>query len=103
MVQGSYAICWVLMMIIFYKAIRSFKGASKRLELVEENDQTSVFKDFAHSPSKLMATLKAVKEQYPEKKLVACMELHTFSSLSQGISCPITEDMDDGRHSDRLF
>jgi UDP-N-acetylmuramate: L-alanyl-gamma-D-glutamyl-meso-diaminopimelate ligase len=42
-----------------------------------------IFKDFAHSPSKLMATLKAVKEQYPDKELIACMELHTFSSLSQ--------------------
>lgn len=67
----------------FYKAIRSFKGASKRLELVRKNDQTSVFKDFAHSPSKLQATIKAVKEQFPERKLVACMELHTYSSLSK--------------------
>jgi UDP-N-acetylmuramate: L-alanyl-gamma-D-glutamyl-meso-diaminopimelate ligase len=67
----------------FYKAISSFKGASKRLELVRKNDQTSVFKDFAHSPSKLEATIKAVKEQFPERKLVACMELHTYSSLSK--------------------
>jgi len=67
----------------FYKAISSFKGASKRLELVKKNDQTSVFKDFAHSPSKLQATIKAVKEQFPERKLVACMELHTYSSLSK--------------------
>jgi UDP-N-acetylmuramate: L-alanyl-gamma-D-glutamyl-meso-diaminopimelate ligase len=67
----------------FYKAISSFKGASKRLELVKKNDKTSVFKDFAHSPSKLQATIKAVKEQFPERKLVACMELHTYSSLSK--------------------
>jgi UDP-N-acetylmuramate: L-alanyl-gamma-D-glutamyl-meso-diaminopimelate ligase len=67
----------------FYGAISSFKGASKRLELVRKNDQTSVFKDFAHSPSKLRATIKAVKEQFPERKLVACMELHTYSSLSK--------------------
>jgi UDP-N-acetylmuramate: L-alanyl-gamma-D-glutamyl-meso-diaminopimelate ligase len=67
----------------FYKAISSFKGASKRLELVKKNDQTSVFKDFAHSPSKLQATIKAVKEQFPGRKLVACMELHTYSSLSK--------------------
>jgi UDP-N-acetylmuramate: L-alanyl-gamma-D-glutamyl-meso-diaminopimelate ligase len=65
----------------FYKAISSFTGASKRLELVKRNDQTSVFKDFAHSPSKLEATIRAVKEQFPERKLVACMELHTYSSL----------------------
>jgi len=67
----------------FYASIQSFKGASKRLERIAGNEETVLFKDFAHSPSKLMATLKAVKEQYPEKKLVACMELHTFSSLSQ--------------------
>ncbi len=66
----------------FYAAIRSFNGASKRLELVAKNPDCAIYKDFAHSPSKLMATLKAVKEQYPGKKLVACMELHTYSSLS---------------------
>jgi UDP-N-acetylmuramate: L-alanyl-gamma-D-glutamyl-meso-diaminopimelate ligase len=67
----------------FYSSIQSFKGASKRLERIAGNDESTIFKDFAHSPSKLMATLKAVKEQYPDKQLVACMELHTFSSLSQ--------------------
>jgi len=66
----------------FYNSIKSFKGASNRLQRIAGNDETIIFKDFAHSPSKLMATLKAVKEQYPWKKLVACMELHTFSSLS---------------------
>ena len=67
----------------FYEAIRSFKGAAKRLELVDRNDSTAVYKDFAHSPSKLMATTRAVKEQFPMRKLVACMELHTFSSLTK--------------------
>ena len=67
----------------FYEAIQSFKGAAKRLELVDRNDTTAVYKDFAHSPSKLMATTKAVKEQFPTRKLVACMELHTFSSLTK--------------------
>jgi UDP-N-acetylmuramate: L-alanyl-gamma-D-glutamyl-meso-diaminopimelate ligase len=67
----------------FYGTISSFKGASKRLELVSKNDQSSVFKDFAHSPSKLQATIQAVKEQFPERKLVACIELHTYSSLSK--------------------
>jgi len=66
----------------FFKAIQSFAGASKRLELVEKNDHTSVYKDFAHSPSKLKATTRAVKEQFPDRKLVACLELHTYSSLS---------------------
>jgi UDP-N-acetylmuramate: L-alanyl-gamma-D-glutamyl-meso-diaminopimelate ligase len=66
----------------FYTSIQRFKGASNRLERIAGNDDTIVFKDFAHSPSKLMATINAVKEQYPGKQLVACMELHTFSSLS---------------------
>ena len=66
----------------FYKSISSFKGASNRLELIAENDNTKVFKDFAHSPSKLMATTSAMKHQFTKRKLVACMELHTFSSLS---------------------
>lgn len=67
----------------FYKTIATFKGASKRLELVDKNERCSVFKDFAHSPSKLKATVDAVKEQFPDRKLIACMELHTFSSLTQ--------------------
>ena len=66
----------------FYKAIQSFKGASKRLELVFENDNCTMYKDFAHSPSKLKATIDAVKEKFPERQLIACVELHTFSSLT---------------------
>lgn len=68
----------------FYHAIGTFAGASKRLELLAANDTCSVYKDFAHSPSKLRATINAVREQFPGRKLVACMELHTFSSLSLG-------------------
>jgi UDP-N-acetylmuramate: L-alanyl-gamma-D-glutamyl-meso-diaminopimelate ligase len=67
----------------FYKAIQTFKGASKRLELIAKNEKTAVYKDFAHSPSKLKATITAVKEQFPERELIACMELHTFSSLTE--------------------
>jgi len=67
----------------FYEAIQSFKGASKRLELVKKNDQSAVYKDFAHSPSKLKATTSAVGKQFPQRKLIACMELHTFSSLTK--------------------
>lgn len=66
----------------FYEAISHFKGASKRLELLAENQSTRIFRDFAHSPSKLKATVNAVKGQFPEKKLIAIMELHTFSSLN---------------------
>jgi UDP-N-acetylmuramate: L-alanyl-gamma-D-glutamyl-meso-diaminopimelate ligase len=66
----------------FYQAITSFKGASKRLELVAKNDQCIVYKDFAHSPSKVKATIAAMREQFPEYRLTACLELHTFSSLS---------------------
>jgi len=67
----------------FFSAITTFAGASKRLELIGKNASTSIFKDFAHSPSKLEATVKAVKGQFSGKKLVACIELHTFSSLSR--------------------
>jgi UDP-N-acetylmuramate: L-alanyl-gamma-D-glutamyl-meso-diaminopimelate ligase len=66
----------------FYSAIKDFKGASKRMELVKENNQSSFYKDFAHSPSKLKATTSALKQQFPNRKLVACMELHIFSSLN---------------------
>jgi UDP-N-acetylmuramate: L-alanyl-gamma-D-glutamyl-meso-diaminopimelate ligase len=67
----------------FYEAIQTFKGASKRLELVKKTEHSVVYKDFAHSPSKLKATTKAVKDQFPNRKLIACMELHTFSSLNK--------------------
>ncbi|MCL2413610.1 MAG: peptidoglycan synthetase, partial [Bacteroidales bacterium] len=67
----------------FLTAIQSFSGASKRLELVAKSDDTAIYKDFAHAPSKLKATVRAVKEQFPNRTLVACMELHTFSSLTQ--------------------
>lgn len=67
----------------FYKAISSFKGASKRLELVAQNNDCAVYKDFAHAPSKLKATINAVREMFPTRTLIACIELHTFSSLNQ--------------------
>ena len=66
----------------FYEAIQNFGGASKRLELVKKVATCAVYKDFAHAPSKLRATISAMREQYPDRKLVACMELHTFSSLT---------------------
>ncbi len=66
----------------FDEAIQSFGGASKRLELVKATEHSAVYKDFAHAPSKLRATIAAMKGQYPDRRLVACMELHTFSSLT---------------------
>ncbi|WP_194850261.1 UDP-N-acetylmuramate--L-alanine ligase [Nonlabens antarcticus] len=66
----------------FYEAIATFKGASKRLEKIAENEQTVIYKDFAHSPSKVEATTNAVAEQYSGRKIIACLELHTFSSLN---------------------
>lgn len=67
---------------VFYRSISTFKGASKRLELIKSSASINVYKDFAHSPSKLKATIDAVKTQFPDRTLVACMELHTFSSLN---------------------
>ena len=67
----------------FYKQIATFKGASNRLELVKKTKTSAIYKDFAHSPSKLKATSSAMKKQFKNRKLVACMELHTFSSLNE--------------------
>ncbi len=66
----------------FYEAISTFKGASKRLEKIAETPKSVAYKDFAHSPSKVEATTKAVKAQYSDRTLVACLELHTYSSLN---------------------
>jgi UDP-N-acetylmuramate: L-alanyl-gamma-D-glutamyl-meso-diaminopimelate ligase len=67
----------------FLSAMHSFTGAGKRLQKVTEAKNFTMYKDFAHSPSKLMATTNAVKEQYPNREVIACMELHTFSSLKK--------------------
>ncbi|MFB6320661.1 UDP-N-acetylmuramate--L-alanine ligase [Saccharicrinis sp. FJH54] len=67
----------------FFTAIPSFMGASKRLQKLAENDKLIVYLDFAHSPSKLKATVEAVKLKHPDKTVIACMELHTFSSLKK--------------------
>lgn len=67
----------------FYDAIKSFNGAGRRMELLAKNDNTLIFKDFAHAPSKLKASTHAVKTQYPKRELIACIELHTFSSLNK--------------------
>jgi UDP-N-acetylmuramate: L-alanyl-gamma-D-glutamyl-meso-diaminopimelate ligase len=67
----------------FYNAISSFKGASNRLEKLAANNGRTIFKDFAHAPSKLKATTQAVKTQFRDQQLLACLELHTFSSLNK--------------------
>ena len=79
----------------FDEAISTFEGASKRLELVKKSDTCAVYKDFAHAPSKLRATIHAMREQYPDRKLVACMELHTFSSLTQEFLQQYKDAMDE--------
>jgi UDP-N-acetylmuramate: L-alanyl-gamma-D-glutamyl-meso-diaminopimelate ligase len=84
-ISGARAVCSRIGITdkMFYEAISSFKGAANRLEILAKNESTTVFKDFAHAPSKLKATCKAVKKQFPDRKLVACLELHTFSSLNK--------------------
>lgn len=67
----------------FYSKIATFKGASNRLELVKRNKDNAIYKDFAHSPSKLKSTVIAMKKQFKNRRLVACIELHTFSSLNK--------------------
>jgi UDP-N-acetylmuramate: L-alanyl-gamma-D-glutamyl-meso-diaminopimelate ligase len=84
----------------FYSAIAEFKGAAKRLQIINENDDCTIFQDFAHSPSKLKATVSAVKEQYPDRRLTACMELHTFSSLTAAF---LPEYKDSMQAADKAF
>jgi len=67
----------------FYEAIQHFKGTAKRLETIKETAESFVYRDFAHAPSKLKATVNAVKNLHPERKLIAIYELHTFSSLNK--------------------
>jgi UDP-N-acetylmuramate: L-alanyl-gamma-D-glutamyl-meso-diaminopimelate ligase len=67
----------------FVKAISNFTGASKRLEIIAQNEKTIVYRDFAHAPSKVKATIEAVKQQFPNRKLITVLELHTFSSLNE--------------------
>ncbi len=82
--EGARWICQLMGVDVdgFYEAIATFKGASKRLEKIAETKTAVAYKDYAHSPSKVKATTQAVKNQYPNRKLIACLELHTYSSLS---------------------
>lgn len=94
--QAAYFACKSLNVSdeVFYEAIQTFKGAAKRLELIANNNKSRVFKDFAHSPSKLKATIQAVKQQFGKQTLYACMELHTFSSLNKEFLAEYTHSMD---------
>lgn len=84
-ISGALAVCEEIGLTQdqFYRAIQTFKGAANRMETLAKSADTSVFKDFAHAPSKVEATTKAAKSQFPKRKLVACVELHTFSSLNK--------------------
>jgi len=95
-INGARLVCQQLGVTneMFFEAMASFKGASNRLEKVFEQNGTVIFRDFAHAPSKLKATTAAVKEQYPEKLLIACMELHTFSSLNKDFLSQYEGSMD---------
>ncbi|WP_297334972.1 Mur ligase domain-containing protein [Algoriphagus sp.] len=83
--QGAKRICEALGLTQsqFYTSIQTFKGAAKRLELLKSAVDRAIYRDFAHAPSKLKATASAVKKQYPERKLIAVQELHTYSSLNK--------------------
>ena len=83
--QAAWLVCHELGIdaTTFTKAISYFTGAAKRLELLDKNEDTVFYRDFAHAPSKVKATIEAAKAQFPEKKLVAVLELHTFSSLNE--------------------
>jgi UDP-N-acetylmuramate: L-alanyl-gamma-D-glutamyl-meso-diaminopimelate ligase len=87
----------------FYDAIRSFKGASKRLQTLAQNDKLTVYLDFAHSPSKLKATVDAVKLKHPDKTVIACMELHTFSSLKKDFLPQYAGSMDKADEANVYF
>ncbi len=82
--EGARAICKQLGVMDddFNEAIQSFKGASKRLELINRTSDFVAYKDFAHAPSKVTSVTNAVKEQYTDKTVVGCLEIHTYSSLN---------------------
>ncbi len=78
----------------FWLSMSDFEGAAKRLQLVKQSNDSAFYIDFAHAPSKLKATIKALKQKYPKKELVACLELHTFSSLQKNFIPQYKNTMD---------
>lgn len=97
-IAGAHEICRLLGVADpdFYEAISTFGGASRRLQLIGENTRTAIYLDFAHAPSKLKATVLAMKEHYSNRQLCACMELHTFSSLNKEFLSQYKGAMDAG-------
>jgi UDP-N-acetylmuramate: L-alanyl-gamma-D-glutamyl-meso-diaminopimelate ligase len=83
--QAAYYVCKEVGMAdaAFAHGIATFEGAAKRLELIAENNDGNIYRDFAHAPSKVKASINAVKQQFPQRKLIAILELHTFSSLNK--------------------
>ncbi len=96
-ISGALAVCEELGLTQaqFYRAIQNFKGAANRMETLAKNDKSAAFKDFAHAPSKVEATAKAAKAQFPKRTLVACVELHTFSSLNKNFIGQYAHRLDD--------
>lgn len=95
--QGAMEICRALGVSKeqFYQSIPSFKGAAKRQEILAAAEDRILFRDFAHAPSKLRATVNAVKNQFPERRLIAVQELHTFSSLNKDFLPNYAQSMDE--------
>lgn len=95
-ISGAMTVCKQLGITddMFLEAIGTFKGASNRLQMLAKSENVVVFKDFAHAPSKLKATIQAVKSQFPEKKLIAFIELHTYSSLNKNFIAEYKGAMD---------
>jgi len=83
--QAAYYACTELGITAqnFVHAMANFTGASKRLELLANNEHCNIYRDFAHAPSKVIATIEAVKQQFPSRKLIGVLELHTYSSLNK--------------------
>jgi len=96
-INGAKIICTILGLSDeqFYKALAAFPGTAKRLQILEQRDSYTCFLDFAHSPSKVKATLQAVRERFPDRKLYAILELHTFSSLNKAFIPNYKGTMDD--------
>lgn len=99
-VRAAWMVCQLLGVEIrdFLDFMADFKGASSRLELVHEEEKRIIFKDFAHAPAKVQATVHAVREKFKERKLVACVELHTFSSLNQKFLPHYKDTLEDADH-----
>ena len=94
--QAAYHVCNQLEMddATFARAIATFEGAAKRLELIAQKINFNIYRDFAHAPSKVKASIDAVKQQFPHRKLIAILELHTFSSLNKDFMDQYKNTMD---------